>query len=310
MLLGRWHLGLAVLLAVCGGGDGHETGIPTYKHWDAATGQTILCNRCPPGEYLKHHCTSIHPTECAPCPENHYTQYWNYINQCQYCKRFCSELQYVKHECNATHNRVCECSKGYYFYFDFCLKHSACPPGYGVEVEGTPHTNTVCKKCSKGFFSSQTSSIEYCKRHTDCESLGHKLSINGTSWHDNICFPLQNTNLKGITLYEEVLLQFLSRQNSSRHHRVLQLGRKLLGSKNAKHLFKQNSTLSPEMLVFLYVQEWKKKEKYKCLTAERLVDYLRTAGLKRIARKVGRKFIKNRYANIPEDGCNLSLVVD
>ncbi|KAG2467494.1 TR11B factor, partial [Polypterus senegalus] len=108
----------------------------TYQREDPASGQMLTCDRCPPGEYLVQHCTATHKSQCAPCPEKHYTQYWNYISKCQYCNVFCKENQHVKEECNRFQNRVCECDEGYYWDHEFCIKHMVCPPGYGVKHKG------------------------------------------------------------------------------------------------------------------------------------------------------------------------------
>uniref|UniRef100_M3XKL0 TNFR-Cys domain-containing protein n=2 Tax=Latimeria chalumnae TaxID=7897 RepID=M3XKL0_LATCH len=150
---------------------------PTFNHWDSTTGQLLTCNQCPPGQYLTKHCSVHHQTHCASCPADHYTQVWNYIEKCQYCNNFCKRDQYVKHECNATHNRVCECKEGFYWYFEFCMKHSECPSEYGVRVKGTPYANTVCEKCPHGFFSLVSSSTEPCRTHTDCEAQGLKVDV-------------------------------------------------------------------------------------------------------------------------------------
>ncbi|MGH0137704.1 UNVERIFIED_CONTAM: hypothetical protein FKN15_040745, partial [Acipenser sinensis] len=249
--------------------------VETYLHQDPVTGQTLTCNRCPPGQHLQNHCTATHQTICAPCSENYYTQYWNYIEKCQYCNNFCKENQFVKKECSPFHNRVCECRKGYYWHFEFCIKHSECPPEYGVKVEenyytqywnyiekcqycnnfckenqfvkkecspfhnrvcecrkgyywhfefcikhsecppeygvkveGTPHKDTVCEKCPPGWFSSVSSKHEKCLKHTDCESLNLIQIISGTGWHDNLCSSCTDPKATGTFLFKSTYASF------------------------------------------------------------------------------------------------------
>jgi len=50
---------------------------------------------------------------CAPCPDLHYTHYWNYLEKCLYCNVICGERQVEVQQCNATHNRACQCQEGF-----------------------------------------------------------------------------------------------------------------------------------------------------------------------------------------------------
>lgn len=104
-----------------------------------------MCDKCPPGTSLKQHCTAKRKTVCAPCPNHYYTDRWHTSDECLYCTPVCKELQYVKQECNRTHNRVCECEEGRYLEVEFCLKHRSCPPGFGVLHAGT-HQLSTCGK--------------------------------------------------------------------------------------------------------------------------------------------------------------------
>ncbi|KAG9474604.1 hypothetical protein GDO78_004739, partial [Eleutherodactylus coqui] len=87
--------------------------IPTYE-WTDETGNTVLCQKCPPGTYVAKHCSSTSNTLCQACPEEHYAQYWNYLDKCRFCNVICQEGEQVQCECNSTHNRVCECQPGYH----------------------------------------------------------------------------------------------------------------------------------------------------------------------------------------------------
>ncbi|XP_062898383.1 tumor necrosis factor receptor superfamily member 11B-like [Mobula hypostoma] len=194
-----------------------------YQYWDEELSQFYICEQCPPGTYREAHCNSSKRTECAPCPDFHYTAYWNSLDECQYCNVFCKEYQFVKHECNGTHNRVCECVEGRYFEFEFCLKHYECPVGFGVKKLGTPYTNTECMLCPKGFFSRSKSASEPCRKHTNCSLFGLKRALQGDASHDNTCHPCEKRNAsspecldppveKDIALCDEAILKFIAQQ--------------------------------------------------------------------------------------------------
>ncbi|XP_073436912.1 tumor necrosis factor receptor superfamily member 6B [Dendrobates tinctorius] len=98
---------------------------PTYE-WTDQTGETLTCQKCPPGTYVDLHCSSKTDTVCKECPDEHYAQYWNYLDKCRFCNVICQEGEQVKHECNATHNRVCECQPGYHRSGHYCVKDLRC----------------------------------------------------------------------------------------------------------------------------------------------------------------------------------------
>ncbi|XP_050774339.1 tumor necrosis factor receptor superfamily member 6B isoform X2 [Gopherus flavomarginatus] len=179
----KWMVGAIVLfLAVP-----ISSTTPTYPWRDPVTNNKVVCHQCPPGTFVAQHCTRDKPTVCAPCPDLHYTQYWNYLEKCRYCNVICGELQVELHQCNSTHNRVCQCRHGYYSESEFCIEHAKCPPGFGVVKLGTPHQNTKCEKCPQGFFSSSSSSTEPCKVHQSCSQQGKETNVVGNQFHDTLC---------------------------------------------------------------------------------------------------------------------------
>ncbi|XP_049629417.1 tumor necrosis factor receptor superfamily member 11B [Suncus etruscus] len=188
-----------------------ETFPPKYLHYDPETSRQLMCDQCPPGTALKQHCTTSWKTVCVACPDYHYTDRWHNNVECLYCSPVCKELQYVKQECNATHNRVCECEEGRYLDLEFCIKHRPCPPGFGVLHPGTPERNTVCKRCPDGFFSNETSYKAPCRRHTNCSDFGLHLTQRGNATHDNICSGNSESNKRcgiDVTLCEEAFFRF------------------------------------------------------------------------------------------------------
>ncbi|XP_041953439.1 tumor necrosis factor receptor superfamily member 11B-like isoform X3 [Alosa sapidissima] len=129
------HLYVAVFLTVLSTVPcSSQHSAPTYPWEDAETGEAVTCEKCPPGTYVGSHCSKHERTVCRPCTESQYTEYWNYVEECLLCDYPCSEVQEEVHGCNGTHNRVCRCKEGYYNTLDFCLKHSVCSPGEGVQI--------------------------------------------------------------------------------------------------------------------------------------------------------------------------------
>ncbi|XP_069771494.1 tumor necrosis factor receptor superfamily member 11B-like [Narcine bancroftii] len=239
-----------------------------YQHWDEELSQFYICEQCPPGTYRKAHCNASKGTECAPCPDSHYTAYWNSLDECQYCNVFCKEHQYVKHECNSTHNRVCECDEGRYFEFEFCLKHSKCPPGYGVRKLGTPYTNTECMQCPKGYFSINKSAIQPCQKQTNCSLFGLKQILQGDAFQDNVCEPCEERDSwskrcldppkeKDIALCDQAIFKFIARQKlTSKQLRMVLKG--LPGKRvSTQHSQWVQRTKAGQIQTFIQLKQWK-----------------------------------------------------
>ncbi|OCT74980.1 hypothetical protein XELAEV_18033969mg [Xenopus laevis] len=180
-----------------------------YSHYDPRTSMYLQCDHCPPGTYVKQDCSTEKNTECAPCPSHHYNDRWNSNTECQFCNVVCKELQYVKQQCNSTHNRLYECAAGFYLDLEFCVPHKKCHPGYGVAQEGTPESDTVCRPCPEGTFSDSTSATARCQKHTDCKKLGIKVAYQGDSDHDTLCQPEGSFCEIDITLCQEAFFRFV-----------------------------------------------------------------------------------------------------
>ncbi|XP_063070776.1 tumor necrosis factor receptor superfamily member 6B-like isoform X2 [Engraulis encrasicolus] len=181
----------------------------TFTHTDPASGQTLQCHRCKAGHYMRAPCTPREQTLCLPCPENHYTQFDNYLPKCLYCSTFCGEHQVVARECSAVNDRVCECKTGYYMLADFCVKHRDCHPGQGVKQRGNGVRNTECEECPSGTFSDEKSSTAPCVSHTGCAD--RRVALQGTEWHDNICMSCHEQKAQGVLApLRPILSTFLS----------------------------------------------------------------------------------------------------
>uniref|UniRef100_A0A8C1XWZ1 TNFR-Cys domain-containing protein n=1 Tax=Cyprinus carpio TaxID=7962 RepID=A0A8C1XWZ1_CYPCA len=105
-----------------------------YSYLDPVTSKVLLCDQCPPGTAVKRHCSTEEPTVCAPCPEKCFAEQWHWGDSCQHCTSVCKERQIVQRECNSTHDRLCECIPGYHLVVEFCVRHTACSPGFGVII--------------------------------------------------------------------------------------------------------------------------------------------------------------------------------
>ncbi|XP_041844965.1 tumor necrosis factor receptor superfamily member 11B-like [Melanotaenia boesemani] len=245
---------------------------PKYQYRDPVTSNLLLCDQCPPGTAVKQHCTADTPTECQPCPERHFAENWHWGDTCQYCTSVCKERQLVKQQCNSTHDQLCECAPGFHLKVEFCIGHTACPPGYGVTALGTPVSDTVCERCPDGYFSTGGSSTEPCQPQKNCSDLGLKTLQWGTSTSDTLCdsqdkkptpdcshhHTLCHTD---VTLCEEAVFQSLAslRLSSMPLERLLE---SLPGQKvDPKSLERLKKACSPQQQVLQLLRLWRKQNK-------------------------------------------------
>uniref|UniRef100_A0A9J7Z4G1 Tumor necrosis factor receptor superfamily, member 11b n=1 Tax=Cyprinus carpio carpio TaxID=630221 RepID=A0A9J7Z4G1_CYPCA len=189
-----WFLFTVLLLPVLSGAGVAANG-HTYRRTDPVTGQQLQCKRCPPGTRLGAHCTSSRETDCVPCGQGLFTEFWNYIPDCLRCDA-CFDHQRVVRPCNGTVNTVCECEAGFYWDQHFCRRHSECKPGHGVKASGTPHRDTVCEICPDGHFADVRKTNAGCVTHSACKT-DEQLVLPGSRWHDNVCASCDHLTLKG-----------------------------------------------------------------------------------------------------------------
>ncbi|CAN9514004.1 unnamed protein product [Ophioblennius macclurei] len=183
--------------------------IPKYEYEDPHTREILHCNRCPPGTHMVAHCTTTTQTECAPCASEYFTELWNYLPRCLYCHGFCTGNQEVERECSPTSDRLCRCKDGFYSADEFCIPHEECEPGHGVHTKGSSKMNTVCEKCSEGFYSASTSALDPCVKHEECAS-GQLTLLRGSVYHDTVCGSCEDLAKKDETL-RMFLTGFLSK---------------------------------------------------------------------------------------------------
>ncbi|XP_030318919.1 tumor necrosis factor receptor superfamily member 6B isoform X2 [Calypte anna] len=262
---------------------------PTYQWKDAVTREKLTCLQCPPGTFVAQHCSKERQTVCQPCPDLHYTQYWNYLEKCRYCNVICEEQQVEVQRCNSTHNRVCQCREGYYSEMEFCIRHSECPPGFGVEKLGSPFEDTQCQPCPHGFFSSATSSTKPCQPHQDCQQQGKVTNVPGNQYHDTLCTSCKlgrsnSTQGAGADDCEQALIDFVAYQNIPL--RKLRRLQQILGRSPRRSAAGTKAAIQEKIRTFLtHLRE----EHYE--VTKELLDALRAAKLHSIEEKVRERFL-------------------
>ncbi|XP_062847658.1 tumor necrosis factor receptor superfamily member 11B-like [Trichomycterus rosablanca] len=227
------------------------TGEPlTFDYEDPVNGGTLTCKLCPPGTHMYEPCTDTEETKCAPCPKNHFTEFWNYLPKCLYCSNFCTDKLMVEQECSATQNRVCRCKEGYYWQHYFCSKHTQCMPGFGAKIIGDAHRDTQCEVCPSGTFSAHTSSSAQCLNHTDCGKL--LITLPGRTWHDNICVSCADLKNEGyIKIFRRIIPVFFTQKHVPQ--------RKLRAAFLPNGQNYQQRSLNTRSSTFKYIATWTEK---------------------------------------------------
>ncbi|XP_074831937.1 tumor necrosis factor receptor superfamily member 1B [Carettochelys insculpta] len=165
-----------------------ECNDPGSEYFEENIGQ--CCSKCPPGERVSQICSSSIDTECEPCQNNTYTEFWNRVRHCLGCSPRCRNGLVQTQECTAKQDRICSClaktycaSKPAKGHCLLCKAHKICGKGEGVSKPGTDTVNTKCSPCPSGTFSDEESSTASCKPHRVCESV----SVKGNNTSDTVC---------------------------------------------------------------------------------------------------------------------------
>ncbi|XP_010874079.1 tumor necrosis factor receptor superfamily member 6B [Esox lucius] len=264
-----------VVFTFCGGNPPEPATSPTYMWRDHETGDSVICDKCAPGNYLIKHCTKYSKSICGPCPTSHYTEVWNYIERCQYCSRFCTNEEIESVPCTPLHNRECECKDGFYLKYGSCLKHSRCRPGEGVITNGTAHTDVECEPCAGGFFSNESSSSKACQSFSVC-APGYT-TIPGNEMNDVYCSLCKNGSrtAEDEAVCDRELQEFLAMQilPPRKHKRLVTVLRRGVGKNSTK-----NQSVS-ELLTTLRTKPIKP-------FAVHVVDIMNTEGLLHLRSKI------------------------
>ncbi|XP_019219868.1 tumor necrosis factor receptor superfamily member 11B isoform X1 [Oreochromis niloticus] len=270
--------------------------VPTFHHRDPVTGEILKCPKCPPGTFMSAYCTATTRTQCQPCRDGHFTDLWNYLPRCLYCSNICTGNQEVETECSPTTNRTCRCKEGFYSADDFCIRHTECGRGYGVQTKGTQQTNTVCEKCPAGYFSSSSSAVDLCVKHQECSS-GQSVLLTGSAYSDTVCGTCESLANGG-----ETLRTFLS---GFFHSHTMRVGKMkkfvskyiLTSSEERCSLPKQREPLMDHIIDWLAKAPEEKLRK--------IPDMLRASELNSMAEK-----LKKRLHEIKQQNPNCSFTID
>lgn len=109
--------------------------------------------------------------------------------------------------------------------------------------------------------------------------------------------------LGGRTSSEEILALFFARQNMA-HKQVIRFGRKLFG-REAQKIFKKAGNISPQKLMILYIKEWKSGQNTDGNTSEEFLEKLREARLKKVAKRLEKKFHVIGHETMQQNLCNI-----
>ncbi|XP_078281274.1 tumor necrosis factor receptor superfamily member 1B [Rhinoraja longicauda] len=153
----------------------------------------LCCSKCQPGTHVVQLCTKEMDTQCKPCGDKQFLEYWNKLKKCKGCEAQCSDDQDEVQSCTLTTMRMCLCQEGSHCIdasgktCNQCQKHFECKEGQGVTVQGTKHADVKCAPCASGTFSDRVSSTEPCRPHTECAVLGRKTLHEGNNGKDTVC---------------------------------------------------------------------------------------------------------------------------
>ncbi|KAM6083014.1 tumor necrosis factor receptor superfamily member 21 isoform 2-T2 [Chlamydotis macqueenii] len=175
-----------------------------YRHFDRATNEELICDKCPAGTYVSKHCTKSTLRECGPCPDGTFTKHENGIERCHTCRKPCELPMIEKTHCTALTDRECTCLSGTFQTNDTCVPYTVCPVGWGVRKKGTETEDVRCKPCPRGTFSDVPSSVMKCKTYTDCFGKNLVVIKPGTKESDNVCGPPASLPNKSLTLSSTV----------------------------------------------------------------------------------------------------------
>ncbi|XP_063273557.1 tumor necrosis factor receptor superfamily member 8-like [Prinia subflava] len=179
----------------------------TLENWFYDEASQNCCYRCPSGYIKKKACPRDPAEDCMTCGPDQYLNNIFSKPQCDACVSCSKEPDLVeKQPCSLTSSRTCECRPGLFCQTSAtntcmrCRHHSACKPGFGVKIRGTPENDVICEECPPGTFSDQSSSTDICKPHTDCAKLNKVTLRKGNATHDQVCLDQLPTYLTPSTL--------------------------------------------------------------------------------------------------------------
>nr|XP_024661666.1 tumor necrosis factor receptor superfamily member 5-like isoform X1 [Maylandia zebra] len=149
------------------------------------------CPMCNKGRVVQRDCTAFSGTQCRPCEMGTFMNQPNSLYNCFPCTA-CDTGRgiFVKQNCTATTDTVCDVLNGYYCKgltdsnrCSLAEKHSQCEAGQRIKEPGTSRSDTVCEDCQPGFFSKDGVN---CTGWKTCSESQIKVE-EGSSTSDVVC---------------------------------------------------------------------------------------------------------------------------
>lgn len=164
------------------------------------------CKMCGPGKRMLVDDNCEDP-RCQDCQDGEYQSGFTIKTTCERQPSCDPNLHFLpQNKPSKTELSKCQCEIGYYCTqsddCDTCIKHTVCKPGQRVFKKGASFSDTVCKPCENGTFSTSDSS-DTCMKWSECES-GYYQKTPGNSTSDRTC--VAGTNIYIILLGVGVFL--------------------------------------------------------------------------------------------------------
>ncbi|XP_064823332.1 tumor necrosis factor receptor superfamily member 5-like [Oncorhynchus masou masou] len=174
------------------------------------------CGLCPPGTFLKKHCTTHAKTECGDCPADSYSEFSDRLENCQPCLK-CQQV-YAR-ACTPTANANCLCGSGFLcsdHVCSNCEKEKRCRKGEELKRTGSREYTWKCVPCSNNTYSDTEQG--HCKPLTQCDTHGFIVIFPGNKTHNSKCGIYEQGNKEdghyilaiGLFFFAVVLLVFLT----------------------------------------------------------------------------------------------------
>ncbi|XP_014021320.1 tumor necrosis factor receptor superfamily member 5 [Salmo salar] len=143
------------------------------------------CELCPPGTFLKKHCTTQAKTDCGDCPADSYSEFSDRTENCQPCLK-CQQV-YAR-ACTSTANANCSCGSGFLcsdHVCSKCEKEKKCRKGEELKRTGSREYTWKCVPCPNNTYSDTEQG--HCKPLTQCGTFGFVVIFPGNKTHNSKC---------------------------------------------------------------------------------------------------------------------------
>ncbi|KAM7006454.1 tumor necrosis factor receptor superfamily member 18 [Tautogolabrus adspersus] len=148
------------------------------------------CDLCPPGEFVKEHCSEHQQTVCSPCAKGYYSDQYHIFDTCEECQ----SCQEYAQKCSPTTNAKCSCRPGFLCSNNVCSKceEDKCvmgeKPNRTVKAMGkrlVEYSYRCEPSCSDTEYFEVKEKI--CKPRTKCSLFGLSERFPGNITHNSVC---------------------------------------------------------------------------------------------------------------------------